>query len=101
MAFTGNVPPVEVLSNLNGVNIDIKRGLRLSEQQIKDILSELADPNKDLIIDGQRFSGADKVGPAATLAVNNKLEQITNQTTTMISVFAELFKLEKSLGGLQ
>jgi hypothetical protein len=99
MVFNGNVSPTEVNSTLANVNFDVKHGLRANQKEINDILAELSDSTKDLVIDGQRFSGEDKFGTAATLVVNNKMEELQNSTTTIISVFSEMYKLEKSLSG--
>lgn len=71
----------------------------MSQNQIGELITELGDPDKDLIIDGRRFKGADKFGAAATLALNNKMEQLSSSTTTIISVFSELYRLERQLGG--
>lgn len=97
MAYQGLFPTTEVTTEMNNEHFDVKRALRASQDDINTLVDELADPNKDLIIDGRRFSGADKVGPAATLALNNKLQELENQSSSIVSVFSTLFSMEKSL----
>jgi len=99
MAYQGVVSPSSVTEELNYVHFDVKKALRASQDQIKQLISDFADPNKDLVIDGKRFSGANKFGPAASLALTNKMEQLSSSTTTILSVFTELYKMEKTLGG--
>lgn len=99
MVYQGVMSPVQVTERLNNVHYDVKKALRVSQDQIRELISDIGDPTKDLVIDGKRYSGADKFGPAATLALNNKMEQLSSSTTTILSVFTELYKLEKSLGG--
>lgn len=99
MAYRGVVSPAQLTESFNNVHFDAKTALRASQSQIQELISELGDPDKDLVIDGRRYKGADKFNPAATLALNNKMEQLSSSTTTILSVFTELYRLEKQLGG--
>ena len=99
MAYQGVVSPSAVTERLNYIHFDVKTALKASQSQITELIDELGDPAKDLVIDGKRYKGADKFGAAATLAVTNKMDQLQNSTTTILSVFTELYKLEKSIGG--
>jgi hypothetical protein len=100
MAYQGNVAPIQVMDSLNGTNLDVKRALKNTQSQINDIIAAFADPNRPLVIDGRKFTTeAEKNSQACILAVNNKMEQLQNQNTTIVSVFSELFRLEKSIGG--
>jgi len=99
MAYQGVVSPITVTERLNYVHFDVKTALKSSQTQINVLIDELGDPDKDLIIDGKAYKGADKFSAAATLAVTNKMDQLQNSTTTILSVFTELYKLEKSIGG--
>ena len=98
MVYQPVVPAADVTNELNGGVFDVKKALRISQEDINKLVDEMADSTKDLIIDGRRFSGADKFGSAATLALNNKLEELQNQSTSIVSVFSTLFQLEKTLG---
>ena len=98
MAYRGVVPTVAVNEELNNANFDVKKALRISQAQINELVSEIADPNKDLVIDGNVFHGPDKTNAAATVALNNKLESLSNQSTSIIGVFQQLYQLEKTLG---
>jgi hypothetical protein len=100
MAYQGVISPVQVTEELNYIHFDVKAALRASQSDIRILIDELGDPTKDLIIDGKKYSGADKFGPAASLALTNKLSQLQDTTTSILGVFSELYKLEKSLGGL-
>ena len=97
MAYEGFVPPSTLNDDFNNIKFDVKGALRISQQEIKTLIAELGDPTQALIIDGKKFEGSDKFSTAATLALNNKMESLQNQTTSIISVFSELYKLEKSL----
>jgi len=97
MVYEGFVSPSTLNDDFNNTQFDVKRALRISQQEIKQLISDLGDPNRPLIIDGKKFEGSDKFSTAATLALNNKMESLQNQTTSIISVFSELYKLEKSL----
>ena len=99
MAYQGVVSPAQLTERLNNVHYDVKTALRASQSQIGELISELGDPDKDLVIDGRRYKGAEKFSAAATLALNNKMEQLSSSTTTIISVFSELYRMEKQLGG--
>ena len=99
MVYQGVVSPAQLTVGFNNVHFDAKAALRASQSQIGELITELGDSNKDLIIDGKRYKGADKFSAAATLALNNKMEQLSSSTTTILSVFSELYKMEKSLGG--
>ena len=99
MAYQGVISPSELTAKLNYVHFDVKKALRDSQSQIKQILSDFADPNKDLIIDGMRFPASQKYGAAASLALTDKMAKLSDSTTTILSVFTELYKMEKSLSG--
>ena len=99
MVYQGVVSPAQLTVGFNNVHFDAKAALRASQNEIRELISELGDPDKDLIIDGKRYRGAEKFSAAATLALNNKMEQLSSSTTTILSVFSELYKMEKSLGG--
>jgi len=101
MAYEGNIAPVQVLEQLNSVHYDVKRALKVSQEEINTMISDIGDPSKKIIIiNGQQM---DKTSSTYTiqlsLAVNNRLEQLSTQSTTILSVFSELYKMEKSLGG--
>ena len=97
MTYQGITAPSSMASELNEEHFDVKKALRISQSDINALVDEMADPNKDLVIDGKRFKGADKTGTAAILALNNKMEQLQNQSSSIVSVFSTLFSLEKSL----
>jgi len=99
MAYQGVVSPSEMTAKLNYVHFDIKRTLRDSQAQIRQLISDFADPTKDLVIDGIRFTPSQKYGAAAGMALTDKMSKLSDSTTTILSVFTELYKLEKSLGG--
>jgi hypothetical protein len=96
MVFNGNVPPVEVNNAVANSNYDVKRAMRISQSEIKTLINDMADPTKlDIIIDGKRYAKSDTI--TLSLALNNKMEALQNQTSSIISVFSELYKLEKSI----
>jgi len=98
MAYQGNISPVQVAEQLNNVNYDVKRALRASQQEINTMISDLGNPNKSVItINGQPIDKKNTF--QLTIAVNDRMEQLSTQSTTILSVFSELYKLEKSLGG--
>jgi len=98
MAYEGNIAPVQVAEQLNNVNFDVKRALRASQAEINAMISDIGDPNKkSIVINGQEIDKTNTV--QLTLAVNNRMDQLSTQSTTILSVFSELYKLEKSLGG--
>jgi hypothetical protein len=100
MVYEGNIAPIQVEGQLNSSFFDAKGALKNTQIQINDIIAAYADPNQVLVIDGQKFTTqAEKDSEAAILAVNNKMQQLQNQSTTIISVFSQLFQMEKSLGG--
>jgi hypothetical protein len=100
MAYTGNnVTPVQITSMLNENSVDPKSALRISQNLINSILKMMSDPNANLVIDGNVFTPAQKFNAAATLLLNNKMEQLSNQTTSITTIFSELYKLEKSITG--
>ncbi|MFH1709848.1 MAG: hypothetical protein ABH860_02105 [bacterium] len=99
MAYQGVIAPSQLTERLNYVHFDIKRAMRDSQNQIKQLLADFADPDKDLIVDGVRFTPAQKYGAAASLAISDKMSKLSDTTTTMLSVFTELYKMEKALGG--
>jgi hypothetical protein len=99
MTFSGNVPAIQVTESLNQIHYSPKTALRVSQQDIADLISDMADPNKtSIIIDGREIDKKDTI--TLSLALNDKMERLQNQTTSIISVFSELYKLEKSLGGM-
>lgn len=100
MVYQGVISPVQVTEGLNNVHFDVKAAVRASQSEIRILIDELGDPNKDLIVDGKKYSGSEKFGAAASLALTNKMAQLQDTTTSIIGVFSELYKLEKSLGGL-
>jgi hypothetical protein len=98
MVYGGAVAPAQITENLNNVHFDVKAALRINQHEISDLLDQMADPNQQSItIDGRVF--ADKSGVAAQIAIENKMSNLSNQTTTILSVFQQMFALEKSIGG--
>ena len=94
-----NVVPVnQVTTELNSSRFGVKRAMRTSFNEIRELIGDFADPDKPLVVDGKVFKGADKYGPAATLALQNKMEQLQNKSTTILSIFDMLLNLERKLG---
>jgi len=99
MAYEGNIAPVQVMDSLNSAQFDAKRALRLSQEEIRKIISDLGDPATDIIyIDGVPINKKTEL-VRLNLAVSNKMEQLSTMSTTIMSVFSELYKMEKALGG--
>ena len=97
MAYQGNISPVQVTEELNNVHYDVKKALRITQSEISQLISDMADPNKTTItIDGREIKKTDTV--TMQIAVTNKMDQLSNQTTTILSVFQQMFAMEKSLG---
>ncbi len=97
MAFEGNIAPVQVTEGLNNVHYDVKRALRVTQADIDTIISDMADETKTTItIDGRTISKSDTV--TLQLAVSDKMNNLQNQTTTILSVFQQMYTMEKSLG---
>jgi hypothetical protein len=97
MAFEGNISPVQITQGLNNVHYDVKRALRVTQADINSLISDMADPDKtSLTIDGRKINKSDTV--TLQLALSNKMNQLENQTTTILSVFTEMYKMEKSIG---
>ena len=99
MAYQGVVSPSTITQQLNYNRFDVKRTMKEAQGQIRQLLSDFADPTKDLVIDGMRFTASQKYGAAASLALTDRMSKLSDTTTTILSVFTELYKLEKSLGG--
>ena len=97
--YSGIVPPVEGTKAINASSNDAATAIRNSEAQIKELVRELSDPSLPLVIDGQEFWGDDKFKAAAQLALNNLLERLQNQSTSILSVLSELYRLEKTISG--
>lgn len=97
MAFEGNISPVQITQGLNNVHYDVKKALRVTQADINSLISDMADPDKtSLTIDGRKINKSDTV--TLQLALSNKMTQLENQTTTILSVFTEMYKMEKSIG---
>jgi len=98
MVYQGNIAPVQVSEELNNVHYDVKRALKASQDEINTMISDLGDPTKKtLTINGQQI---DKLNTTQlSLAVNNRMDQLSTQSTTILSVFSQLFQLEKTLSG--
>lgn len=92
------VSPIQADDALSNVPVDVKGAVRLTEAELKSYIRMMADPKASLIIDGVEFKGEEKFNAAAALLLSNKLEQLSNQSSSMISVLSELYKLEKSIG---
>jgi hypothetical protein len=99
MATNSSVPASAVVQSLNLTTSDPKSAMRLSQNRIKELLNELGDPNKPLNIDGKLFYGTDKFSASTSLFLSNKMEELNNQTTSILSIFNELFRIEKSISG--
>lgn len=98
MAFQGNIPVGKVTDALNSINFDAKRAVRETQAEVTKLISDLGDPNNDfIVIDGQSINKKTETA-RLTLAINNKMDNLTNQSTTVISLISEMFKLEKSIG---
>ena len=98
MAYQGNISAVEVSDQLVNARFDVKRALRVSQDGIAQLISDLGDNTKtSVVIDGRTISKSDTI--TLGLAVSNKMEQLQNQTQSIVSIFSELFRLEKTLGG--
>ena len=96
--YTGAVAPAQITEQLNNVHFDVKSALKINQSDINDLLDQMANPNtQSITIDGRVF--ADKNSVAAQIAINNKMSDLSNQTTTILSVFQQMFALEKSIGG--
>lgn len=99
MAYQGVVSSAQVTDRLNNVHFDVKAAVRIAQSDIRQLISDMADPAKTfLVVDGRKIYKSDAT--TLQIAVTNKLDELSNQTTTILSVFSELYKLEKSLGGL-
>jgi hypothetical protein len=97
MVYQGVVPPNASIEGLNSIRFDIKRALRISQGEVSQLISDLSDQTKTkLIIDGRVIDKTDTL--TLGIAVNAKMERLQNQTSTMINVFTELFRIEKSIG---
>ena len=98
MAYQGVVSPVQVSEQLNNTHYDVKRALKASQAEINTMISDLGDPSKkNVTINGVPISKENTL--QLTIAINDRMEQLSTQSTTILSVFSELYKLEKSLGG--
>ena len=87
----------EVTSSLLSGRHDVKRALKISFSEIKNIIRDFGDPDRALVIDGKEFKGQDKLGPAATLALESKMEQLQSKSTSMLGIFDAMYKLERKL----
>jgi len=97
MVYGGAVAPAEITEQLNNVHFDVKAALKINQQEINDLISSMADPNQTSItVDGRTILKSDTV--TLQLAINNKMDELSNQTTTILSVFQQMFALEKSIG---
>ena len=97
MVNQGVVSVNEVTEGTNNNHVDVKRALKLSFKEIRDLISQFASPNKPLIIDGKEYWGDDKFSPAVLMALQDKMEQLQNRSTTILSIFDILLKLESKL----
>lgn len=98
MAYDGNVAPVTVSENLNEIQYDVKTAMRLAQAQIKQLISDMANPDLTyLIIDGRKIYKADPI--TLNLALTDLMDRLQNQTQSILSVFSELYKMERSIGG--
>ncbi len=98
MAYQGIPSPAAITDELNGARFDVKRAIRVSQAEISQIISDMGDETKTtIVIDGKEIKKSDTI--TLSLAVQNKMDSLQNQTTTILSVFSQLFSMEKSLGG--
>lgn len=98
MPYEGNIAPVQITQGLNNVHYDVKHALRVTQSDIDGLISDMADPAKTAItIDGRTISKSDTV--TLQLALSDKMNRLENQTTSILSVFTEMYKMEKSVGG--
>lgn len=88
----------QITEGINCNHYDVKRAIRFSFNEIQSMIADYADPDKPLIIDGQKFEGKEKYEAAATLTLQNKFEQLQNRSTTILGIFDALFKLQNKLG---
>ena len=97
MAFNGLVSIGQINEELNGAQFDVKRSLRVNQEEINKIISDLGDNTTDFItIDGQTINKKTEL-TRLSLAVSNKMDQLQNTSSTIVSVFSQLFAMEKSL----
>ena len=98
MAYQGIVPTNQITEQLNDAHYDVKAALRITQNDINKLISDMADPTKTSItIDGRTILKSDTV--TLQIAVNNKLDNLQNQSTTILAVFQQLFKMEQSITG--
>ncbi len=97
MVYGGVVAPAQITEQLNNVHYDVKAAMKENQNEINDILDQMSDPNlTSITVDGRKISKTDTV--TLQLAISNKMDQLSNQTTTILSVFQQMFALEKSIG---
>jgi hypothetical protein len=98
MVYQGVMSPEQITNDIVNARYDVKRAIKASQSEIAQLISDLGDDTKTTVtIDGQIIDKSNTV--ALSLAVNNKMDQLSTQTTTIISVFQQMFALEKTLGG--
>lgn len=96
MVYNGHVPPSFVTKIMADTGFDVKKIFRANQKEITGIIRDLGDATKtELIIDGISIKKSDTF--RLQIAISNKLESLSNQSSTLISVFNELYKIEKSL----
>lgn len=97
MVYQSNVSPAQVTNQLNNVHYDVKKAIRVTQSEISQLISDMADSTKTfLLVDGRKIFKSD--GVTLQIAITNKMDNLQNQTTTILSVFQQMFALEKSLG---
>lgn len=97
MVYQGVVSAAQVTNQLNNVHYDVKAALRITQSEISQLISDMADPTKtSIVIDGRTINKSDTA--TLSLAVSNKMDNLQNQTTTILSVFQQMFALEKTIG---
>lgn len=97
MVYQGIFPADQVNAEINSSGFDVKRAMRVTQGQITEMIAEMADPNVTVMtIDGHSFDKI-KDATALQLAVTDKLSRLEDQSTTIMAVFSELYKMEKTL----
>ena len=98
MVYGGVVAPAQITEQVNNIHFDVKAAIKINQQEIKTLLDSMADPNQTFItVDGRKIDKSDTV--TLQLVMSNKMDELSNQTTTILSVFQQMFALEKSVGG--
>jgi hypothetical protein len=92
------VDPVEVTSTLNRTQVNFKSAINGFWLTLKNMMSDYADPNKDLNINGTIIPAAQKYTSSATLLFNDEISRLGDAQTTLLGAFNTMIQMEKSLG---